>query len=133
MKYYVRNWLCKLDPLSRQFIQLAKCYQTVVRLGMYSGPSVQCKGFGRMKHMKDCPFSFIPTRTSCIPCYCKLDTESVAQPFLSYKERVEMRNAAEDRNNYNQAVWERIVDMRVVSKNYIIWALRFTMRFPLTA
>ena len=27
-----------------------------------------------------------------------------------------MRNAEGDRNNYNQAVWERIVDMRVVSK-----------------
>ena len=28
--------LAKLDSLSRQFIQLAKCYQTVVRLGMYT-------------------------------------------------------------------------------------------------
>ena len=27
--------LAKLDSLSRQFIQLAKCYQAVVRLGTY--------------------------------------------------------------------------------------------------
>ena len=26
-----------LDPLSRQLIQLAKCYQTIVRLGTYTG------------------------------------------------------------------------------------------------
>ena len=42
--------LCRLDSLSSQFIQLAKCYQTVVRLGTYFGnvPSYNslkaCKG-----------------------------------------------------------------------------------------
>ena len=29
--------LAKLDPLSKQLIQKAKCYQTIVRLGTYTG------------------------------------------------------------------------------------------------
>ena len=36
--------LAVLDPLSRQLIQRAKCYQTIVRLGTYTGnvPTYNC-------------------------------------------------------------------------------------------
>jgi hypothetical protein len=34
---HIPSVLARLDPLSKQFIQRAKCYQTIVRLGTYTG------------------------------------------------------------------------------------------------
>ena len=36
--------LADLDSLSRQLIQHAKCYQTIVRLGTYTARVLVCKG-----------------------------------------------------------------------------------------
>ncbi len=41
----------------------------------------------------DCKFSFCPTRSSCIPCHCKIDTKSLAQLLLPYKECVKARKS----------------------------------------
>ena len=44
---------------------------------------------------------FLPTRRSNIPCHQKFDTEAMAQLFISYKERMENRKLALDREHYN--------------------------------
>ena len=49
--------LRRIDSLSSQFIQLAKCYQTVVRLGTHFG-NVPFK-----IHLK-------PVKVACYSCHC---------------------------------------------------------------
>lgn len=55
--------------------------------------------------------TFMPTRRSNVPCHCKLDTETIAQLFVSYSERVQQRKAAEDRIAYNNWVWSGVLQL----------------------
>ncbi len=42
---------------------------------------------------ENCKLSFCPTRSSCVPCHCKFDTESPAQLFLPNKRCLEKRKS----------------------------------------
>jgi hypothetical protein len=62
-----------------------------------------CKG------MESCPL-----RTTSIPCHVKLDTTVVVQCFVPYKEAVETRKAAEIQEDFNDWVWNRLLDRKKV-------------------
>ena len=68
-----------------------------------------CREMERVKNAKK-KIHFLPTRTSNIPCHAKFDTETMAQMFVPYKERVEARKSALDREDYNDWVWTKVVD-----------------------
>ena len=63
-----------------------------------------------------CKFSFCPTRSSCVLCHVKFDTEAMAQLFIPYKTCVEARKSfgPEGRKEYNDWVWNSIVDRKKV-------------------
>ena len=65
---------------------------------------------------ESCKFSFCPTRSSCVPCHCKFDTEAMAQLLLPYKTCVEERKARgkDGRKEYNDWVWNAFVDRKKV-------------------
>ena len=61
-------------------------------------------------------FSFLHMRTSCVPCHFKLDTECVAQLFMTVKERTSLRKEFDDRKAFNEEVWKRVLNMDVVKR-----------------
>ncbi len=63
---------------------------------------------------EECKFSFCPTRSSCIPCHCKMDTESLAQLILPRKECVKARNdfGKDGRKEYNEVVRRKKIDSK---------------------
>lgn len=67
-----------------------------------------------------CKFSFCPTRSSCVPCHMKLDTDVLAQLLLPHKRCVEARKSfgSEGRKEYNDWVWNAFCNRkRVDSKS----------------
>ena len=69
--------------------------------------------------------TFMPTRRSNVPCHCKLDTETIAQLFVSYSERVQQRKAAEDRIVYNNWVWSKVLNLNRVNRKFRNAGFRF--------
>ncbi len=69
---------------------------------------------------EDCKFSFCPTRSSCIPCHCKMDTESLAQLILPRKECVKARNdfGKDGRKEYNDWVWNKVVRRKKIDSKF---------------
>ncbi len=65
-----------------------------------------------------CDICFLPTRRSNVPCYCKLDTEDVAQLFILYSERLEMRKSLVDRSAFNEQVWKKVLKTEILEKKY---------------
>lgn len=63
-----------------------------------------------------CKFSFCPTRSSCILFHVKLDTETIAQLLLPYKQCVEARKTfdLEGRKDYNDWVWNSFCNRKKV-------------------
>ncbi len=61
---------------------------------------------------------FLPSRRSWVPCHCKVDTEGALEMFTPYSERVKLRKSfgKEDREAFNDAVWEEILDSKKVAK-----------------
>ena len=53
------------------------------------------------KRGEDRDFCFAPLRTSCVPGHVKIDTETMAQIFVPYREAVD---ATDDRKEYNDWV-----------------------------
>ena len=53
----------------------------------------------------------LPTRTSNVPCHTNLDTETVSQMLISYKERTDTRKLKETRGDYNDWVWQKVIDL----------------------
>ena len=62
-----------------------------------------CREMERVQNVKK-KIHFLPTRTSNVPCHAKFDTETMAQMFVPYKERVEARKSALHREDYNDWV-----------------------------
>ena len=44
--------------------------------------------------------------------HCKFDTEALSQLFIPYKKRVEARKLLVDRADYNEWVWDKVMDIR---------------------
>ena len=51
----------------------------------------------------------MPTRRANVPCHVKMDTECIAQLFLSGSDRSTARKNAASRTAYNNWVWERVL------------------------
>jgi len=64
----------------------------------------------------ECDFCFLPTRRTNIPCHFKLDTDAVAQLFIPYKQRVEMRTSFPDRKEFNNLVWKKVLKLELLNK-----------------
>ena len=64
-----------------------------------------------------CKFSFCPTRSGCIPSHIKFDTEALAQILLPKRMCGEARKrfGFEERNEYNDWVWNRSLNRRKVN------------------
>lgn len=60
---------------------------------------------------KECKICFLPT-----PRHVKMDTETVAQAFVPYSERIDARRKAIDRKAFNEWVWSRVLQMEKISK-----------------
>ena len=100
--------LAKLDSLSKQLIQRAKCYQTVVRLGTYTG---KVPVYNSLKACKGTMF-FLP-----LPLNKTLETLDQVQPTsdvktaLPYPELFIIVNGKPTKSN---TVWRTLVDVNAV-------------------
>lgn len=61
-------------------------------------------------------FCFAPLRTDCIPKNLKIDTETLAQISIPYKETVAARKEFTSRSCYNDWVWNRFLDRKTVDR-----------------
>ena len=57
---------------------------------------------------------FAPLHTSCIPRHVKIDTETLAQIVIPHREAVQARKDATTRLNYNDFIWNKILNSKVV-------------------
>ena len=97
--------LAKLDCLSRQLIQRAKCYQTVVRLGTYTA---KVPVYNSLKACKGTMF-FLP-----LPFNKTLETlEEVAHPNTALPEP-ELYIIVNGRPTKGQVVWRSLVNVDLV-------------------
>lgn len=60
---------------------------------------------------------FMPTRRSNIPCNIKFDTECISQIFLPHSKCLTARRTSPSREVYNDWVWEKLLQRRVVTRN----------------
>ena len=61
---------------------------------------------------------FMPTRRSNIPCYYKVDTESLCQMLVPYKQRIEARKKFNNRLEYNDWVWDKAINIDKLKKKF---------------
>ena len=62
--------------------------------------------------------SFMPIRRSNIPCHYKLDTESLCQILIPYKERIEARKTFVDQSDFNDWVWDKAIFVDKLVKKF---------------
>ena len=100
--------LAKLDTLSKQLIQRAKCYQTVVRLGTYTG---KVPVYNSLKACKGTMF-FLP-----LPLNKTLETLDQVQPTSNVKTALpnpELFIIVNGKPTKSNTVWRTLVDVNAV-------------------
>ena len=100
--------LAKLDSLSKQLIQRAKCYQTVVRLGTYMG---KVPVYNSLKACKGTMF-FLP-----LPLNKTLETLDQVQPTSDVKTALpnpELFIIVNGKPTKSNTVWRTLVDVNAV-------------------
>ena len=94
--------LAALDPLSRQLIQCAKCYQTIVRLGTYTG---KVPVYNSLKACKGTMF-FLP-----LPLNKTLETLSEVDCSTSSLPNPELYIIVNGKPTKSQIIWRSLVDV----------------------
>ena len=94
--------LAALDPLSRQLIQCAKCYQTIVRLGTHTG---KVPVYNSLKACKGTMF-FLP-----LPLNKTLETLSEVDCSKSSLPNPELYIIVNGKPTKSQIIWRTLVDV----------------------
>ena len=98
----IPNELKNLDPLSLQLIQRAKCFQTVVRLGTYTG---KVPSYNSLKAIKGAMFHLpLPLEKTM----ATLDEAGIDSPNLPKPELYIIVNGQPTKSN---TVWQTLVDV----------------------
>ena len=101
----IPNELKNLDPLSLQLIQRAKCFQTVVRLGTYTG---KVPSYNSLKAIKGTMFHLpLPLEKTM----ATLDEAGIDSPNLPKPELYIIVNGRPTKSN---TVWQTLVDVNHV-------------------
>ena len=100
--------LAKLDTLSSQFIQLAKCFQTIVRLGTYMG---KVPSYNSLKACKGTMF-FLP-----LPHNKTIETlNDVTEALPSSLPSPELYIIVNGKPTKTNVVWRSLVDVNAVKR-----------------
>ena len=99
--------LLNLDPLSRQLIQLAKCYQTIVRLGTYTG---NVPMYNSLKACKGTMF-FLP-----LPLNKTVETLNEIQHSSISLPNPELYIIINGRPTKSNVVWRSLVNVNNIKK-----------------
>ena len=101
----IPNELKNLDPLSLQLIHRAKCFQTVVRLGTYTG---KVPSYNSLKAIKGAMFHLpLPLEKTM----ATLDKVGIDLPNLPKPELYIIVNGQQTKSN---TVWQTLVDVNRV-------------------
>ena len=104
------NLKSKLQDVLPANVEKLVAYDLKKNLGKYLNATLRmCQAMERGMSRKKT--SFLPTRTSNIPCHTKFDTEAISQMLVPYKERTEARKLAVTREKYNDWVWQKAMDL----------------------
>ena len=115
--------LAALDPLSRQLIQRAKCYQTIIRLGTYTA---KVPIYNSLKACKGTMF-FLP-----LPLNKTLETLDQVEQCVGALPNPELYIIVNGRPTKSKVVWRSLVDVNCVKKavsklklcNWLYWDVK---------